>query len=927
MKSPIVTVSLDRLQVRHKWEMSVERESDQNMSIKARNIVQSLGAIVITLVLAAAAYADIAGIYGSNTTLSDGDTWTDGNVTINNGATVDIPLGATVSFNSTLNRNLAGTSGGVFLNSGTFQHATATSGDNIYLSGPVKFDNQGTFEFVTGGDLAVQHVGSVFENTGLIHKSGSGGGNEPSFIFQPSLSSSGDFFNNGGTIQVDAGRLEIIGGHSNGGTFTTNGSGRIQFSGNWTELRGTATGSSNVHLRSESATSGNKFAAKAATTVVDVGGNGVTWVDDAIDTSGNVLQNDGLFKIALAATQSLTGGGTLLNSSSGTLDVQKGIVNLSGGTAFENEGAMTFTTSDTKGFQGSGTVRNKSGATAEWQDGTINLNAAGVTLKNEGTFNLTTTATKTLSGTGTFENASGATMNWQAGQLTLNNDFANEGTFNLSTSDAKTLSGTGTFENAFGATMDWQAGQLTLNNDLTNKGTFNLSTTATKTLGTGTGTLENASGATMDWQAGQLTLNNDLTNKGTFNLSTTATKTLSGTSTFENASGATMNWQAGPLTLNNDLTNNGTFNFAQSTANLNLGGTADFVNNHVFNHNLTGGGDNIRTTGSGSFLNNGLFEFGNNGDIELIENYTFVNNGTVLKSGGTGNETHIFDFGDGNGIGGTFDNQGTVRVEAGEIQFHAPGTSGYDDIVVPQVSGTTLTGGTWIADASSSGLAIIDLQPAKTGIATIGADATVKLIGAGATFSQINNVTTVDGAFYVNGSRSFSLASGFTVSSTGTLGGDGTFVGDADIPGILAPGDEGSSGILTFQSTVDLTDGTFQVDIDGLVAGSGYDQLAFAGTGPHELILSNTTLDLDVTLPTAIGQQFVIIDGFDTLTGIFAGLPNESSFVQDGVGFSITYNPDNITLNVVPEPSVLLLLMVGSLMLGARTLLVRRRER
>ncbi|MDZ7620714.1 MAG: hypothetical protein U1E05_27235, partial [Patescibacteria group bacterium] len=407
--------------------------------------------LAATLVLGTGLVArgvDISGTYTMSTTLANGDTWTGGNVTIN-GVTVTVPTGATVTFDSTVGRYLYGTSPGVLLvdTGGTLRVATTTSNDNLVIAAPVKFDNRGILEFASGGDLQLNHSGAVFENTGLIYKKTGtlGTSDDPSFIFR-STAATGLFFNNGGSIQVDAGTLEILGGRSNGGTFTTNG-GRLQLSDYWTEFRGTAVGAP-VYINSSTGTSGYKFVAAAATTVVDVKGQGLRWDGRDIDTNGNVLQNDGLFSINLAGTGNLFGGGTFRNSASGTLDVQRGTISLAGGTAFENEGTMTFTTADTKTFQGTGTVLNKAGATADWRDGTINLNAATVVLKNEGTFNLTTAATKILSGTGTFENAAGATMNWQAGagDLTLNGNLTNNGTFVYYNGD-RNINGAGHFIN------------------------------------------------------------------------------------------------------------------------------------------------------------------------------------------------------------------------------------------------------------------------------------------------------------------------------------------------------------------------------------------------------------------------------------------------------------------------------------------------
>ena len=500
---------------------------------------------------------------------------------------------------------------------------------------------------------------------------------------------------------------------------------------------------------------------------------------------------------------------------------------------------------------------------------------------------------------------------------TAGNIFTNTGVFHFSTANAKSITGGGTFQNTGAGDMDLITAVLTLDaTDLTNAATFTIAGAVTLD---GTGELINAAGGTLIWDTptadSNFTLDAAVRNQATLNLTGGSNHILGGTGTFENTATGTINWNgAGDLTLNNDLTNNGTFNYNENSTNLNLAGSASFINEGTFNHNNTGGGDNLSMNLTGGFINNGLYDFTNNGDVQLLGGFTFTNNGTVRKSAGEGNESLFFKFQ--SGAGGTFDNQGIVEVLDGQLQFQNPNATQFDTITVTQVSGSTLTGGTWIVDATADGSAELDLQPANPGITTLGAGAKVKLIGSGSIFSQINGLTTVDGSFYVNGTRSFNLAGGFTVSATGVLGGDGTFVGDADIAGTLAPGDEGATGILNFESVVDMTDGAFQIDINGTTVGSEYDQLAFTGAGPHTLTLSNTALQIALGFTPTNGDVFVIVDGFDTQTGIYNGLADGSTFLVDGNLFQIDYNLSDITLTVVqaiPEPATISLLALGAL--------------
>lgn len=368
---------------------------------------------------------DISGTYTAPATFADGDTWTSGNLTIN-GVTVTNPGGSTLTFNPLANRDLHGD--GTFRNEGTFLHDTNTGDDNIYAQAASRFENAGTYQFDSGGDYALYDAGAVFENTGLLFKSSGsdGGSNDPSYIF---TNSNGTFINSG-DIRVDAGHLNIALGASTGGTFTTNNSGILSFSGKWTELRGTAVGT-NVRLVGEdpAGSTGGNFTAGAATTVIDIGGDGLAWTAGGLNTNGGLIQNDGLFRIQSGGTKTLRGGGTFRNVG-GTLDIRGGTVTFySTSNQLENDGLLTFTGGDTKSFDGTGTLRNRSAGTADWQNGGISLDT-DVTLRNEGTFDLSTSATKTLIGAGSLINEATGLMTWTAGTLSLSaSTLQNDGIF------------------------------------------------------------------------------------------------------------------------------------------------------------------------------------------------------------------------------------------------------------------------------------------------------------------------------------------------------------------------------------------------------------------------------------------------------------------------------------------------------------------
>ena len=140
------------------------------------------------------------------------------------------------------------------------------------------------------------------------------------------------------------------------------------------------------------------------------------------------------------------------------------------------------------------------------------------------------------------------------------------------------------------------------------------------------------------------------------------------------------------------------------------------------------------------------------------------------------------------------------------------------------------------------------------------------------------------------------------VGNLATLGGSGT-VGTITANGIISPGN--SPGILTSSNVTFSASGIFSVELTGPTPGSGYDQLNVRGT--NNLASAMLNLNLAFTTPVAIGQQFTIInnDGTDPITGIFAGYPQGSTWLQNGYKVLISYvggtgNDVMLTLTSIP---------------------------
>lgn len=162
-----------------------------------------------------------------------------------------------------------------------------------------------------------------------------------------------------------------------------------------------------------------------------------------------------------------------------------------------------------------------------------------------------------------------------------------------------------------------------------------------------------------------------------------------------------------------------------------------------------------------------------------------------------------------------------------------------------------------------------------------------------------------------------------TLASGQTLSGHGTFTGGliTDTGSTVAPG--ASAGSLTMNGWLTMNAGsTFVVELNGLTAGTQYDQLAM---GFNALTLGNPNLQVIFGYTPSEGDSFQIVTGltgYDPIfNGTFAGKPDGSTFLVGSTQTRIDYNDDNITLTVVPEPASL-----AALGLLATALLLRRRR-
>ncbi|MBX7207261.1 MAG: hypothetical protein K1X78_03025 [Verrucomicrobiaceae bacterium] len=152
----------------------------------------------------------------------------------------------------------------------------------------------------------------------------------------------------------------------------------------------------------------------------------------------------------------------------------------------------------------------------------------------------------------------------------------------------------------------------------------------------------------------------------------------------------------------------------------------------------------------------------------------------------------------------------------------------------------------------------------------------------GNVFGNGNTVVTSSGMLVVGGQ----VTSPVTVN--GILAGAGTINGNVSVQsnGIVLPGT--SPGKLSVNGNLSLASGSIVAfEINGNAPGTQYDQIQTSGT----VSLSNAILVLAAGFSPTLGDAFVVFDntGTSPVNGTFSGMPEGSTFINNGFRFQITY--------------------------------------
>jgi fibronectin-binding autotransporter adhesin len=403
--------------------------------------------------------------------------------------------------------------------------------------------------------------------------------------------------------------------------------------------------------------------------------------------------------------------------------------------------------------------------------------------------------------------------------------------------------------------------------------------------------------------------------------------------------GGTFCWQSGELALTGGITISGESLFLNGTNNpaldsragantwagvINVSGNSIInVNNTLFASGVISGSGSLTKTGVGTLAFSGTAANTYSGD-------TFVNLGTLAlqRPAGTTAIPHNVAVGNGSGPatlseqsgfsiigqvtvnrGGLWDLTGQAEGfsfispapvtlnDGGNVQtgptgiFYLP--VGGDVVVNPGTNTSTINGNIGldagihhftVASGSANPGLLINATISQTGAA-----AAIQKDGSGSMRLTGTNIYTgtnivAAGNLQIDGSQP---ASSIQVSG-GTLLGNGT-VGNLFYTGgsgVVSPG--ASPGILTCSNfNASAGAGTLRVELNGPNVGSQYDELNVRGG----VNLNGVTLSIIPGYIPATNEQFTLIsnDGSDTVTGTFAGLPQNGPLHAANSVFQINY--------------------------------------
>jgi len=671
-------------------------------------------------------------------------------------------------------------------------------------------------------------------------------------------------------------------------------------------------------------------------------------INATTDFTGGTLNNSGAIAKGAGGVSRCTGA---LNNS-GSVTVAVGELQLRGGGM--HTGAFTVQPSATLEFgNGSHTLDGGAmvtgGGIVRFLAGTTTFNAAtydvtGSTTASGGTHTFTTAAT--VSHVGSLALSATAVLVFNSGELIAPSGYMQTGG-TLGGSDTVTVAGP----------MTWSGGTMNGSGITNANGGITFATATTPTIGN-TRTVNNAGTATWTGSFSfHLDAGAVLNNTGTLNINASADflggtlnnsgaihKTASPGSALTRCTAAlnntgTLSVTGGVLQLNNGGTHSGAF-AVQPPGVLELGGGTHTLGAGA----ALGGAGILRLTGGTTTMNGGVYNV--SGTTSVTGGTHTIGAGAAIQGVGAlqvlGNGTINFDSGDvvvptsysqsGGTVGGsdtlnlnvpmmwsagTINGSGTINANAG-MNLAALGTLALGDTRTLHNTATATWSGFGsfqnAAGAVLTNSGTFDIQTASDFLAGTFINSgtlTKSVAGGGDGRTRVTAALTNSGMIevpagilefaggYTQSAGTTRLNGGALQASAFTFNG-GVLEGVGMVTGMLTSGAQVrpglSPGILNLSGRyTQRPEGSLQVEIGGLEAGTNFDRFAIAG----QAVLDGT---LEVTLINgfvpSIGDQFRVMS-FGSRMGDFSAINGLA--LGNGLGFNRIADPNGVTLRVAQE--------------------------
>ena len=632
-----------------------------------------------------------------------------------------------------------------------------------------------------------------------------------------------------------------------------------------------ATAGRNVTLNAGSVTtSGNVTLTGTAGTVSQPGAGVISGALLTTSSVGGTTLGNANTVTSFNATNTTSGPITLVNSA-GTLTVT-GISQL--GTAAGSNVSVTNTGNLTKSGAISTTAAANGTISLQSTTGVLTVGAA-VTAGGSGTIGLTSTGgTNAVLVQGVVTSTSGQITVSAAGAITESGAgrFGTSGLLSTTSTTGQTLNGANTV-GSFNATN-------------TTSGDISLINTANPL--TITGISQTDGGNVTVNNTGAITTSGGITTtaNGNISLTSSGTQTLGAVVTAGGAGTVTLTANGGASDILVNAAVSSTSGAISMTAGQNVSLTAGVsttttvaisavdINSNAGGTITTGTGLTLTNTGTASTLN---------GVISGAGSVTKLGTGTILL--------HVAN----NYTGVTNVNNGTLALDvdgalgtvAGNTIVNAGGTLDVRNTIYATLEALSLNGGTLqTSTGTSEWTGTVDLAASSTVDVAAAAELTISgvISGAGAnnlakigggvlfltntnTYSGVTNVNF--GTLFVNGTNSGTGA--VNVNNSAILGGTGTITGNVNVldTSRLSPGVNGP-GRLTIVASLTLgTNAFFDVQLNGLTAGTQYDQVV-VNTGGVNLGGNHMLADGATLVPT-LGFGAIPYDRFTLINKLSAG--------------------------------------------------------